>query len=71
MDRQEFLEMEDLERKYIQLVLQAESAVEETNPTVRNITRFSQCFLSGGINCKCGRAFQSIEAILLPRLRIA
>ena len=49
VDRQEFLEMEDLERKYLQLVLQAESAVEETNPTVRKITRFSQCFLSGGI----------------------
>ena len=40
VDRQEFLEMEDLERKYLQLVLEAESAVEEANPPVRKISRF-------------------------------
>ena len=46
VDRQEFLEMETLGDDYLQLVMGAESAVEESDPPLKKLKRFSQCFMS-------------------------
>ena len=45
VDRQEFLEMETLGDDYLQLVMEAESAVEESDPPLKKLKRFSQCFM--------------------------
>ena len=45
VDRQEFLEMETLGDNYLQLVMEAESAVEESDPPLKKLKRFSQCFM--------------------------
>ena len=45
VDRREFLEMETLGDDYLQLVMEAESAVEESNPPLKKLKRFSQCFM--------------------------
>ena len=45
VDRQEFLDMETLGDDYLQLVMEAESAVEESNPPLKKLKRFSQCFM--------------------------
>ena len=46
VDRQRFHEMEALGDSYLQLVVEAESAVEESNPPLKKLKRFSQCFMS-------------------------
>ena len=47
VNREDFLEMETLGDKYLQLVMEAESAVEESNPAPsKKLKRFSQCFMS-------------------------
>ena len=45
VDRQEFLEMETLGDNYLQLVMEAESAVEESDPPLKKLKRFPQCFM--------------------------
>ena len=48
LDGQEFLvnEMETLSGNYLQLVIEAESAVEESDPPLKKLKRFSQCYMS-------------------------
>ena len=46
VDRKDFLEMETLGDNYLQLVMEAESAVEESDPPLKKLKRFSQCFMS-------------------------
>ena len=52
VDRQELVvrEIEDLERTYLELVMEAESAVDNSNPQVRKLKRFSQSFMSKDIS---------------------
>ena len=45
VDRKEFFKMEDLSQEYLQLVLDAESAVEESSPPSKKLRRFSQCYM--------------------------
>ena len=46
VDRQEFLEMETLGDNYLQLVMEAESAVVlESDPPLKKLKRFPQCFM--------------------------
>ena len=42
----DFLEMETLGDNYLQLVIEAESAVEESNPPLKKHKQFSQCFMN-------------------------
>ena len=46
INRKDFLEMETLGDSYLLLVMEAESAVEESNPPMKKLKRFSQCFMS-------------------------
>ena len=46
VSREDFHEMEALGDSYLQLVMDAESAVEESNPPLKKLKRFSQCFMS-------------------------
>ena len=46
VSREDFHEMEALGDRYLQLVMDAESAVEESNPPLKKLKRFSQCFMS-------------------------
>ena len=46
VNKKDFHEMEALGDSYLQLVMDAESAVEESNPPLKKLKRFSQCFMS-------------------------
>ena len=50
VNRKNFLEMETLGDNYFQLVMEAESAVEESDPPLKKLKRFSQCFMSKEIS---------------------
>ena len=52
VDRQEMVvhEIEGLERKYLDLVMEAESAVEISSPPLRNLERFSQRFMNKNVS---------------------
>ena len=62
VDRQELVvrEIEDLERKYLKLVMEAESAMEQSNPHLRELKRFSQSFLSKDIST-VGELFDQLK----------
>ena len=52
VDRQEMVvpEVEGLERKYLDLVLEAESAVEKSYPPLRKLQRFSRRFMNKDVS---------------------
>ena len=46
VSRVDFHEMEALGDRYLQLVMEVESVMEESNPPLKKLKRFSQCFMS-------------------------
>ena len=52
VERQEMVvsEIEGLERKYLDLVMETESSVEKSNPPLRNLERFSQHFMNKNVS---------------------